>query len=203
MILLYKNEVAYDAGCYDDQYGVNLGEIDHAKAAGAQQHRLDDVGLGRAKVFAVHEQQRCRGNEAHHHRTQAHKGPLDDGAVLVLGDEVAGIEHQHKGRQHHGYGGHQRPEHTVAAGHIANVGGTVDAYGAWRHLRDGHNVGKGLVGDLRAPARAHYLVLDEREHGIAATEAEQPDFQVSPHELEIGLGHCLPSFLSVGATQFT
>lgn len=96
-------------------------------------------------------------------------------------DIVIGKYGEDERGNNHGECGDDGAEHT-AGDHIANVGGTVDADRAGGHLRDGNNVGEHLACD---PARTHHLALDEREHGVTATEAEQPDFKVSPYEFEI------------------
>ena len=109
-------------------------------------------------------------------------------------DEVAGIQHQNERRKHHRESGNDRPQH-AACGHIANVGGTVDANRSRCHLRDSHDVGEGLCGDLWAPIFSHHQPLNERQHRISATETEQTDLKICPNEAEVSGDHAFSSFL--------
>lgn len=63
----------------------------------------------------------------------------------------------------------------VDNGCVAAIGSGIDAYGAGRHLRDGHNVSKFAC---RHPVpMVHHLTLDERQHAVASTETEYSDFK--------------------------
>ena len=65
----------------------------------------------------------------------------------------------------------------LCADRVADIGGRVDGDGPGGDLRDGYDVGEFGVGH---PGVLHdHFVLDEREHGVAASEAEEPYFQVA------------------------
>ena len=56
---------------------------------------------------------------------------------------------------------------------MTDKGGCIDRQGAGRHLRDGNDVGKGL---LRKPALIFYdFGLNHRNDGIAAADTEKAD----------------------------
>ena len=63
----------------------------------------------------------------------------------------------------------------IMDGGIAAVGGGVDADGAGGHLRDGDDIGE--LGGGEPMVTLDGLMLDEREHTVAATESEQADFK--------------------------
>ena len=64
---------------------------------------------------------------------------------------------------------------------VANIGGTIDADGARCDLAQRHYIRELL---LRDPALLYYhFVLHKREHGIAPSEAEESNFDISPKEL--------------------
>ena len=138
----------------------------------------DAVSCLVAKVLAVHKQESCTGDEAHNDRAQPAEGPLHSRTVVVPSDPMASEKNQQERWQDDGKGGNDRAPYRTS-NNIANVGSTVDANGAWRHLRDGDDVGKHLARD---PARADNFALDEREHGIASTEAKQSYLEISPDE---------------------
>ena len=86
------------------------------------------------------------------------------------------------------------PHHALSglgADGVAHVGRRVDGDGAGRDLRDGHDVGEFGVGHPRV--LYDHFVLDEREHRVTATEAEEPDFQVADEKLP---GRSSPRLLS-------
>lgn len=60
-------------------------------------------------------------------------------------------------------------------------GGGVDGQWARRHLGNGDDVGKGLLGNPAVPL--HHLFLDGGDHRIAPADAEQPDLQKRQEKL--------------------
>ena len=134
-----------------------------------------------------YEQQGRGGDHADHHGAHAAHGPLDQAVVFEPQEEARHEDHQRERRQADGEGGHERSRDAVGGAHlrpdgVAHVGRRVDGYGPRGDLRHGHDIGELGVGH---PGVAHdHLVLYEREHGVAAAEAEETDLEVAEEELE-------------------
>ena len=145
--------------------------------------------VGRAEILGRKQQQGRRRQQTHHGRTQTHEDMLHHGVVLELHQELADEQHQDERREHHGESGRHAAQHPprmpvsgIDHAGVAHVGGRIDAYRAGGHLADGHNV-------RELPARqpvvaVDHLALDEGNHGIAAAEAEQPDFEETIKEIQ-------------------
>ena len=57
-------------------------------------------GSYNAEVLLIHQQQGSASDKANNHRTQPHKGSLDDGAIVMTCDEVTSIESEYEWREY-------------------------------------------------------------------------------------------------------
>ncbi len=73
---------------------------------------------------------------------------------------------RHSARQH----GHWFGVARIDGCRVADIGSRIDAYRAWSGLTDSHDVGKFRGGD--PIVRAHHVIMNHRNHSVAATEAE-------------------------------
>src|SRR5699024_2182907 len=90
---------------------------------------------------------------------------------------------------------HQRPRQPRDLD--AHKGGRVDGDGPRRHLGDGDKVGEFRHGEPAVPV--HDLPLEEGDGRIPAPEAEQPDLQKAPKQLQVD--HWSPSFFCRWASR--
>lgn len=66
---------------------------------------------------------------------------------------------------------------------VAAVCGGVDADGTWCHLTYRHDIRK--LAHRHPSVGPHHLVLYQRQHTVAATEPEEPDFEECDEQIEV------------------
>ncbi len=117
-------------------------------------------------------------------------------------EEARNKQHDRHGRHADGKGGNERPQDAVTdpsglhADRVADIGGRVDGNRSGGNLRHGHNIGKLAT---RHPAVAgDHLVLDQRQHGVAASKTEEADLKIGEEELP--KDHCF-NFLRCESSQ--
>ncbi len=97
--------------------------------------------------------------------------------VLIFEEEFADGEHQDEAGQTNGKGGYKTAP-DAACGAVAYIGGAVDADRTWRHLTDGHDVGKLLGGEPTVDG--DHLCLYQGEHGVTTSKAKEADLKECP-----------------------
>lgn len=97
-----EDQQAADACKDDDKDGMDASEIHDTKGTDADADGNESFADFITEVLAVHQQQRSRRDEPHHHRAESHEGALDKRTLAMAVDVVAGNEREDKGRQHHG-----------------------------------------------------------------------------------------------------
>lgn len=144
---------------------------------------------GGAKVVDGEEGEGGGGDEAEYGEAEGAEEGGHGGVVFMVLLPLAYDNDEGGGQQDDGEGGDEGAEEghigRVACrsdGGVADVGGGVDAYGTGGYLADSENVGKfcrsnpGMTG--------YHLVVDEGNHGVAATEGEESDEEEGVEELE-------------------
>ena len=108
--------------------------------------------------------------------------------VAVFHQELADEEHQNETGQHNSKGGKETAQDaptgritSIDDCCIADVCRAVDADRPWGALADGYNVSE--LSHRHLMIMPHDLTLYHGEHGISPTEAEKPDEEESPEEL--------------------
>ena len=127
-------------------------------------------------------------DEARHAGLEPFHGARVQPATLELEVELHDEQHDDKRGDHDGQGGGEGAAHPqqLAAGGVvqhvvAHIRGAVDAHRSRRHLRNGHNVGKGGLAD---PGMLHHhLVLDKGQHGVAPADGEGTNEEECPGQL--------------------
>ena len=166
----------------DQQDGIDLaGRGDDAEAEDRPAPAVDEaLALVRG---GEHEQQGRRSDHADDDGFHARHGSRQDGIALQAQEEACQDEHDRQRRQADGEGGDRRAEDAeervvarLRPDRVAHVGRRVDGDGAGGHLAHGHDIRKFGVGHPRVAD--DHLVLDQRQHGVAAAESEEPDLEV-------------------------
>lgn len=144
------------------------GEGEHAEE-NEDAHVIDEVVM-------VHHHDGHRGDQGYRNELEAVHHAAHDGIVAVLEQEGHDDPDYEKGGEADGDAGqkgagdaHADTAIGIESGIVAYVSGGVDADRAGGHLAEGHDVGKLLMVD--PGVGLHDVVLHQREHGVAATEA--------------------------------
>ena len=167
------------------------GEDEEEEAAGNLPCAVAEVLGGEVDAARLEEEEeRGGGDHAHDGGTEHGEDTLDARMVLVANQDAAEGKHDDERREYEGDGGNSAAQNAhkyavaiLHGGGVANVGGTVDAYRTRCHLADCHDVGE-LLGGNPVVAR-HHLAVDQRDDGVATSEAEESHLEESDEKKEI------------------
>ena len=189
---LQPQDDADTAAEQDDEDGAEA--IDFLPDEGKEkEENADEIAPGifrnRTEVLPVHQEQGSRKKQTYYSRPQATEDILHRRMVAILHEELADEQHQDEARQHDGKRGKEAaqdaPVRRIAGidkGSVAHVCRTIDADGTGSTLADGDNIGE--LSHRHPMIMSNHLALYHRKHSITSTEAEKPDEEESPEELE-------------------
>lgn len=181
-----------DARCAaeeDELDGIDF--IDGAADESEEEKEDADVELprrvGRAEVFGGKQEKRCGSKETYYGGTEALEDVFYDGVGSIFHQELADEEHEDEGGEDDGEGGCEAaqdgpgvPVAGVGDAGVAHIGGGVDADGSGRHLADCDNVGE--LSHSEPVVSVDDFALYHGNHGVAAAEAEESDFEEAVEE---------------------